>query len=61
MGGLAIILGVFGFAKKESARVAGGAALLGGVAMAFQFAVMALGAIIVAILVAAVISQIGIG
>jgi len=61
MGGLAIIFGVLGFAKRESARVAGGAAILGGVALTFQFAVMALGAIIVAILVAAVISQIGIG
>ena len=60
MGGLAIILGVVGFAKSESLRVAGGAAFLGGVAMAFQFAVMALGAIVLAILIAAVISQIGI-
>ena len=60
-GGLAIILGVVGFARKESVRAAGGAAVLGGIAMAFQFAVMALGAIVVAILIAAVISQIGIG
>lgn len=60
LSGLAIILGVVGFAKRESLRVAGGAAVLGGVAMAFQFAVMALGAIILAILIAAVISQIGI-
>lgn len=61
LGGLAIILGVVGFARKESVRAAGGAAVLGGIAMAFQFAVMALGAIVVAILIAAVISQIGIG
>jgi len=61
LGGLAIILGVFGFAKKEPLRVAGGAAVLGGSAIAFQFAVLALGAIVLAILIAAVLSQIGIG
>ena len=61
LGGLAIILGVIGFAKKEPLRVAGGAAVLGGGAIAFQFAVLALGAIVLAILVAAVLSQIGIG
>jgi uncharacterized membrane protein len=61
LGGLAIIFGVIGFAKKEPMRVAGGAAVLGGGAIAFQFAVVALGAIVVAILVAAVLSQIGIG
>ena len=42
-------------------RVAGGAAVLGGSAIAFQFAVVALGAVVLAILVAAVLSQIGIG
>jgi len=61
LGGLAIILGVIGYAKKEPMRVAGGAAVLGGSAIAFQFAVVALGAIVIAILVAAVLSQIGIG
>ncbi len=61
LGGLAIILGVIGFAKKEPMRVAGGAAVLGGSAIAFQFAVIALGAIVLAILVVAVLSQIGIG
>lgn len=60
LGGLAIILGVFGYAKKEPLRVAGGAAVLGGSAIAFQFAVLALGAIVLAILIAAVLSQIGI-
>ena len=60
LGGLAIILGVFGFAKKEPLRVAGGAAVLGGSAIAFQFAVIALGAIVLAILISAVLSQIGI-
>ena len=60
LGGLAIILGVFGFASKEPLRVAGGAALLGGSAIAFQFAVIALAAIVVAIIIAAILSQIGI-
>jgi len=61
LGGLAIIFGVIGFAKKEPRRVAGGAAVLGGSAIAFQFAVVALGAIVIAILIAVVLSQIGIG
>lgn len=60
LGGLAIIFGVFGYAKKEPLRVAAGAAVLGGSAIAFQFAVLALGVIVVAILIAAVLSQIGI-
>jgi len=60
LGGLAIILGVVGFAKKEPMRVAGGAAVLGGSAIAFQFAILALAAIVTAILVAAVLSQLGI-
>ena len=61
LGGLAIILGVFGYAKQEPMRVAAGAAVLGGGAIAFKFTVVALGAIILAILVFAVLSQIGIG
>jgi hypothetical protein len=60
LGGLALILGVVSFAKREPLRVVGGAAFLGGAAIAFQFAVIALGAIVMAILVAAVRSQIGI-
>lgn len=60
LGGLAVILGVVSFAKREPLRVGGGAAFLGGAAIAFQFAVIALGAIVLAILIAAVISQIGI-
>ena len=61
LGGLAIILGVIGFARKEPLRVAGGAAVLGASAIAFQFMIVAIGAIIVAILVAAVISQLDFG
>ncbi len=60
LGGLAIILAVFGIARREPMRVAGGAAVLGGGAIAFQFLALALGAIVLAILVAAVLSQIGI-
>lgn len=60
LGGLALILGVVSFAKREPLRVGGGAAFLGGVAIAFQFAVIALGAIVLAILIGAVLSQIGI-
>ncbi|MEM7359921.1 MAG: hypothetical protein AAF431_12545 [Pseudomonadota bacterium] len=61
MGGLAIILGVLGYAQREPLRVAGGAGLLGGIAIAFQFFAFALGAIIVVILVAAVLSNFDIG
>ena len=61
LGGTAIVLGVLGYAKKEPLRVAGGAAVLGTGAIAFQFAAIAVGAIIVAILVAAVLSQLGFG
>lgn len=57
LGGIAIILGVLGFAKKEPVRIAGGAAVLGAGAIAFQFAALAVGAIIVAILIAVVVSQ----
>jgi len=59
LGGLAVILGVISFAKRESIRVASGAAILGGGAIAFQFAILALGAIVLCVLVASVISQIG--
>ncbi len=61
LGGLAIILGVFAYAKRENTRAAGGATILGGIAIAFQFAVIAVGAIVVAIIVAAIISGMGIG
>lgn len=61
LGGLAIILGVIGYAKKEPMRVAGGAAILGGSAIAFQFLALALGAIIIAILIVAVLGNLGIG
>ncbi len=59
LGGIAIIFGVIGFANKEPIRVSSGAAILGGGAIAFQFAVLAIGIIIVVILVMYVLSQIG--
>lgn len=61
LGGLAVILGVIGIALKEPARVAGGAAVLGAGAIAFQFAAMALGVFIVVVLVAAVLGELGFG
>ena len=45
LGGLAIILGVVGFALRQPKRVAGGAALLGAGALTFQFAFLILGVI----------------
>lgn len=60
LGGLALILGVVSVATREPFRVGGGAAFLGAAAIAFQFAVIALGAIVLVILIGAVLSQIGI-
>lgn len=59
LGGLALILGLVGFARHESTRVAISAAVLGAGAIAFQFATIALAVIVIAILVAAVLSSIG--
>ena len=61
LGGLAVILAVIGVAMKEPLRVAGGAAALGVAAIAFQFAVLALGVLVVVILVAAVLGELGLG
>ena len=60
LGGVAVILGVLGYARKEPLRVAGGAAFLGAGAIAIQFFVIALGIIVMALLVSVVLSQIGI-
>lgn len=59
IGGLAIILGVVGYAKKEPMRISGGAVFLGAGAIAFQFLTFALGAIILVILIAAVLGSLG--
>lgn len=61
LGGLAVILGVVGFARGEKTRVAVSAGVLGGFALAFQFLVIALALIVFAILVGAVLSQLGFG
>jgi len=57
LGGCAIIAGVVAFAMGEPTRAAAGAAALGAGAIAFKFAVIALGAVVLAILIGAVISQ----
>ena len=56
LGGLAIVLAVFGFVRKESLRPCIGAAVLGVAAVAFPFVIGALGAVIVLIAVGAVLS-----
>lgn len=61
LGGCAVILGVVGFASRESTRAAVGAFVLGSFAIGFQFLGIALGAILLVILVAAVLSQLGFG
>lgn len=60
LGGLAIIFAVLGYARNEPLRVAGGAAILGGFAIAFQFAVLALGVAAFLILAFILLSTIGI-
>lgn len=61
LGGMAVILAVMGVALKEPVRVAGGAAVLGVAAIAFQFAALALAALVVVILVSAVLGALGVG
>ena len=61
LGGLAIILGVFGFARDESMKVALGAGVLGSAAIAFQFIAVALGMIVFAIILAGVLSVLDFG
>ena len=59
-GGIAVILAVIAFVRHESLRVSVGATVLGISALAFQFLTIALGAIILVILIAVVLQQIGI-
>ena len=61
LGGLAFILSILAFAKQEPMRVAAGGAALGVSAIAFQFIAMYAMALLVVILIAAVLSSIGIG
>ncbi|GGC05773.1 hypothetical protein GCM10011352_34960 [Marinobacterium zhoushanense] len=60
-GGLAFILGIVGFSRHEPKRVVGGAAALGISAVAFQFIAMYAMALLVVLLIAAVLSGIGVG
>lgn len=60
-GGVAVILGVFGYAQKDPIRIAGGAAFLGATAIALQLFIFAIGVIFVAIVLAVIISNLGIG
>ena len=57
IGGLAVILGVIGFVKSESLRVAVGAVFLGGAAIAFQYVIVAFGVVLFAVLILVVLSQ----
>ena len=57
MAGLAIVLAVVSLAFHEPLRVAVGGVILGGAALAFQFAILAIGAILVATLIAAVLGE----
>lgn len=56
----AILFGLFSFIKKESNRVAGGAAALGISAMAFQFIAMYAMALLVVLLIVAALSTLDI-
>ena len=57
MAGLAIVLSVVSFAMHEPIRVGVGGVILGGTALAFQIAMLAIGAIVIALLVAAVLGE----
>lgn len=59
LGGLAIILGAVGYVKHEPTRTAVSAGLLGGIAIGFQFAVVAVGMIIIALIIAAILHSFG--
>ena len=59
--GIALVLAVLGFARKEPLRAAFGALVLGGATLALEFAGWAFGAVALAILVVFVLSQLGIG
>lgn len=56
LGGLAIVLAIFGFVRKEPRRSCIGAAVLGVGAVAFPFVIGALGAVIVLMALGAIVS-----
>ncbi|MFK8021698.1 MAG: hypothetical protein AB8B86_18190 [Pseudomonadales bacterium] len=59
LGGLALILGIVGYAKSEPKRMAGGAVALGVSAIAFQFIAMYAMALLVVLLIAAALQSVG--
>lgn len=59
LGGVALILGVIGYAKSEPKRAAGGAVALGISAIAFQFIAMYAMALLLVILIAAALQSVG--
>ncbi len=61
LGGLAFIFSILAFAKQEPMRVAAGGAVLGVSAVAFQFIAMYAMALLVVLLIAAVLSGLGVG
>jgi hypothetical protein len=61
LGGLALILGIISFIQKEPFRIAGGAAVLGISAVAFQFIAMYVMALLVVLMICAVLSSLNLG
>jgi hypothetical protein len=58
---LAIVLAVISYIRREDKRITASAIALGGMALAVQYIAMAIGAIVLAILVAAVLSKLDFG
>ena len=56
LGGLAIVLGVLGYVRKEPWRACAGAAFLGVAAVAFPLIIGAIGAVILALIIIAFLS-----
>ncbi|WP_341726156.1 hypothetical protein [Pseudoxanthomonas putridarboris] len=56
LGGLAFVLAMFGFARREPRRACVGAAVLGAAAILFPFVIGAIGAVIVMLALAALLS-----
>ncbi len=61
LAGVAMVLAVVGFARREPLRAAFGAALLGGLTLTFEFAAWFFGAAILAIVALFVMSLLGFG
>ncbi|MGL6312414.1 hypothetical protein [Vibrio sp. WXL103] len=61
LGVIALIWAVVAFATNEPPKAAVGAGILGASALAFQFAIMALGAIVLVLLIVAVLGHLGTG